>query len=183
MYDYLPTDDSPLSAQFKIPTKLTLEGAINTLKLQNHCLGTYVRIDREMHGAPLFKHCTADLVLGKAKNVGEDNDEEGWAISRWATFSVQGKEQRCMQIACGHLLPLDNKSDGKWQEWNGRAWIDAASVLLRPTYHGFGLSGGDQSVHNSYTASDDPRRKSVSPAKQRGRGGRSSPPKAVAPST
>lgn len=40
LYDYLPTDDSPLSAQYKVPTKVSLEGAINSLRQQSHCLGT-----------------------------------------------------------------------------------------------------------------------------------------------
>lgn len=130
-----------------------------------------------MHGAPLYKHCTADLVLAKAKNIGgEDSLDEGWAISRWATFNVQGKEQRCMQITCGNPLPLDKKNDGKWQEWNGRKWAEAPSVHLRPSYHGYGMGGGDQSVHNGYTASDEVRRHQVSPSKTRARSSRSPSP-------
>ena len=40
LYDYLPTDDSPQAAQYKIPAKVSLEGAINTLKLMAAELGS-----------------------------------------------------------------------------------------------------------------------------------------------
>lgn len=130
---------------------------------------------REAHGAPIYKHATADLVLARAKNIGEE-EGDGWCISRWATFGVAHKEQRCMQVTCPGV-PFDAKADGKWCEWNGRAWVEAPTVHLRPTYHGYGLGKGDQSVHNIYTASDEVRRRSVSPSKLRGRG-RSTSPKA-----
>lgn len=52
LYDYLPTDDSPLSAQYKTPSKLTLEAQINTLRQQSHCLGTYVRLRRGRNSNP-----------------------------------------------------------------------------------------------------------------------------------
>ena len=167
LYNYLPTDDSPHHAAFHIPSKVSLEGKINALKQQSHCLGTYVRVEsREVHGLPMFKHATADLVLAKSKTVGEDGDEDGWVISRWATFSVNAKEQRCMQVACPGM-PFDAKTDGKWSEWSGRKWIPAESVHLRPSYHGFGHTPSG-SVHNIYSASDDVRRRAVSPSKQRG---------------
>jgi len=179
LYDYLPRDDSQFQTLYHVPQKVSLEGKINSLKQQSHCLGTYVKIDgREVLGSPLFKHATADLVLHKARGIGDEGGDEGWAVSRWATFSVGSKEQRCLQVACSSM-PYDSKAaDGKWTEWTGRAWVPAESVHLRPTYHGFGLGRGDASVHNFYTASDDVRRKAVSPTKGRGARGRSgSPPK------
>ena len=173
MYDYLPTG----AALYKIPAKVSVEGAINSLKQQSHALGTYVRIDgREAFGAPIYKHATADLVLAKSKTVGEDGAEEGWVISRWATFTVGGSDQRCMYVISSGM-PWFGWNDGKWLEWSGRKWVAAESVKLRPSYHGHGAGTGDHSVHNIFTACDEVRRRSVSPGKGRSRGRSASPPK------
>ena len=132
MYDYLPTG----AALYKIPAKVSVEGAINSLKQQSHALGTYVRIDgREAFGAPIYKHATADLVLAKSKTVGEDGAEEGWVISRWATFTVGGSDQRCMYVISSGM-PWFGWNDGKWLEWSGRKGgrreREAAPELPRP---------------------------------------------------
>jgi len=179
MYEYLPTDDSPMQTQFHRPAKVSLIGEINGLKQQSHCMGTYVRIEgRESNGQPIYKHATADLVLAKGKIPANDQAgeaEDGWIIARWATFSVSQKDQRCMQISCAGV-PWDTKVKGQWQEWGSRGWVVAPSVHLRPSYHGYGQGVGDASVHNSITASDEVRRRAVSPAKGRGRGRTPSPP-------
>ena len=88
------------------------------------------------------------------------------------TFTKSGltSEDHHLRMPDGHYQktpPFDAKTDGKWSEWSGRKWIPAESVHLRPSYHGFGHTPSG-SVHNIYSASDDVRRRAVSPSKQRG---------------
>lgn len=148
-------------------------------RVRSHARAHQVKIEgRESNGAPIYKHATSDLVLAKSKTLQtEDSDEgEGWVVARWTTFGTK-KEQRCMQIVQSGGMPLDTKRDAKWVEWSGRRWEEAPSVRLKPTWHGYGLSSREQSVHNPYSASDEVRRVGISAAKRGGRGRSNSPPK------
>ena len=184
MYDYLPTA-FPDETLWVTPAKVTLSGDPAALKGQTHCLGVYCKIEgREASGRPMWKHATADLVLAAA----QVDDEPGWVVSRWTTFGV--KEQRCMQVAgqarivrSGQavMVPISegNKEepqalpcmfkDAVWQAWAGTDWADAPSVKCRASYHGWGVVGGAQSLHNAFSAAEEVRRTGQSAARSRGR--------------
>ena len=139
MYNYLPTDDSPYHANFHTPQKIIISAPPNTLKQQQHTLGTYTIINgRECNGKPMYKHATADLVVAHALKVGE-NEEEGWVVAKWSTFGV--KDHRCLQIPAPSATtpPIKDIDGNPWQEWNGRTWKGDPAIKCRPSYHGYGV--------------------------------------------
>ena len=98
------------------PAKLVLAGDV---KNQPSCQGVYTLVaGREAHGWPVWEH--------------ESNDR--W-IARVATgnWMVQDKKnvgvtiEGCMLLVDRRQV-LPHKCIGKWQEWDGRGWVQAPQV-------------------------------------------------------
>lgn len=59
--------------------------------------------------------------------------------------------------------------DAVWREWTGNQWEDAKSVKCRATFHGWGVTSGEQSLHNAFSVAEEVQRHGQVPARSRGR--------------
>ena len=122
------------------PSKLSIRADINSLKVQSHACGVYTLQKAQLKGKPVWKHCQEDLVI--CSNL--INGEPGWTVTRFTTAGTS-KQQHGMRVVAPDKDALPNKcKQGQWQEWNGRDWVTAPSVMCRATWHGWGLEKLDR---------------------------------------
>jgi len=138
-----PKNLQTLYAQSGPPEKLCLQGEINALKKQTQCCGVYALMPAKNGGdsksPPVWKHATEDLQLCASKIKGD----EGWVVCKFSTANAH--MQVCMRISTPDgQMPYDKSTQGQWQEFDGRDWINAPSVKCRASWHGWGLDKLDR---------------------------------------